>query len=138
MPQNRQECKGCVRRAGIAYPVSVVGKGKDPDLTALDLAVTGEIRAIAARKGISQARLREMTGIGRTRLRETVYADQRTLKVSELDAISQALGLSVAELVRLAEQNIDQGSEPSDPGTTLRALPEAARAGERERGELEE
>lgn len=69
----------------------------------MDREVSGELRAEAARRNLSRADLEDRTGIKRTRLRETVYASERSLLISELEILCDVLGLTMSDVVARAE-----------------------------------
>lgn len=51
-----------------------------------------------------QEKLAEHSGVGRRRISKAVYLDQASLLVSELEALCDALGLDIVEVVSAAER----------------------------------
>ncbi len=70
--------------------------------------VNEEIRALMARRGINQTKLSELTGISQARISKTIYNNQASLAISNLEAIAEVLGDEPSEILRRAEAALKQ------------------------------
>lgn len=66
--------------------------------------VNEEIRALMARRGINQTKLSELTGMSQARISKTIYNNQASLAISNLEVIAEALQDEPSEILRRAEQ----------------------------------
>lgn len=105
-------------------------------MTDVDREVCGELRAEAARRNLTRGGLEDLTGIKRTRLRETVYSCDRSLLISELEILCEVLGLTMSEVVARAETAAARNVAPllplPGPGQPHPGLPSVTRYAEDE------
>lgn len=74
-------------------------RGKQEPPTAFTLAIHAEIRSWAGRRNISQRKLSELTGIGRSQLSKIIGTDEQPIDTNELEALCNVLGVSPNKLV---------------------------------------
>jgi ribosome-binding protein aMBF1 (putative translation factor) len=83
-------------------------------LSEITLAVAAEVRAEAARQGLSRADLAESAHLTTVSVRRYVYAVEREMPLSAAESLARALGLAAHELIRRAEEQLD--ADPIPPG----------------------
>ncbi|MFJ3030835.1 helix-turn-helix domain-containing protein [Rothia terrae] len=72
--------------------------------TAFTQAVHAEINELMRQRGISQRKLEELSGVKQPRLSQTIGKNARSLDLTELDRICEALGASPEAVVATAER----------------------------------
>lgn len=108
-----------------------MGTSKSSQATEFSNAVNSEIRALMGRRGISQTRLAELTGMSQAKISKTIRNNQGSLTLDQLEAICSALKVSPtgvidrAERAVLAQQAEAEASRPDRQNTfALAANPE--------------
>ena len=107
----------------------------------LGKAVAAELRAIRARKGVTQTELEAATGISQSQLSKQ-FRGIRAINIDELDEICAALEIPLAELIAAAESAIgrsttDSSSNQFVSGASVSSLHDRAELVERINAGLE-
>lgn len=83
-----------------------MGTSKSSQATAFSNAINAEIRSLMGRRGISQTTLATATGISQSKISKTVWNDEGSLAINQLEAICEALGVSPIEIIGIAERAV--------------------------------
>lgn len=74
-------------------------------------AVNEELRALMARRGMSQSKLAVETGISQSTISKIVFANDAPLNTNQLDLIAEALDDEPSDILRRAEQALNLSAE---------------------------
>lgn len=75
-------------------------------------AINEEIRSLMARRGFSQTRLSEETGISQSRLSKTVFRGVAPINTNELDAICEAMDADPVVIMATAYESLKLSAGP--------------------------
>lgn len=103
-----------------------MGSSSSSKATIFSNLVNQEIRSLMHKRGMSQSALAENTGISQSKISKTVWHDEGSLTVDQLEVICNALGDDPSDLLRRAERalatKLDQVAETA-PTERFRRVP---------------
>jgi transcriptional regulator with XRE-family HTH domain len=94
-----------------------MSKGPKSPVSPLSRAVSGEVRALRARKKLSIGQVASMSGMKAGRL-GYLLRDEAVWTLTELEQVSEALGVPALDLLRLAESTLREHPERYVGGLT--------------------
>lgn len=92
-----------------------MGTSRSSQATEFSNAVNSEIRALMGRRGISQTRLAELTGMSQAKISKTIRNNQGSLTLDQLEAICSALEVSPTGVIDRAERAVLAQQEQAEP-----------------------
>lgn len=102
----------------------VMGQKATGPANEFSVALNNEIRAIMARRHMSQQQLVDASGISKTRISKTVFNSHAPLTTNELGAISEALGMTPLDILQATQQTLKLSDPETKSGYSLAALDE--------------
>lgn len=84
------------------------------EITPLVRAIHGELRVRIVRLGLTQYRLQELTGISQGVISKSIYRDESTLNLSQLEKIVRALQTDMGTITTNAQTQVREQEQKLD------------------------
>lgn len=89
-----------------------MGRKTTARVTALMVAVNEELRALIARRNLSQRQLEAASGVSQSLISKTIFKEESVLNLSQFEAICGVLGVSPSVVLESAERAVLVSARP--------------------------
>ena len=89
-----------------------MGRKTTARVTALMVAVNEELRALIARRNLSQRQLEAAAGVSQSLISKTIFKEESVLNLSQFEAICGVLGVSPSVVLESAERAVLVSDRP--------------------------
>lgn len=89
-----------------------MGRKTTARVTALMVAVNEELRALIARRNLSQRQLEAASGVSQSLISKTIFKEESVLNLSQFEAICGVLGVSPSVVLESAERAVLVSDRP--------------------------
>lgn len=89
-----------------------MGRKTTARVTALMVAVNEELRALIARRNLSQRQLEAASGVSQSLISKTIFKEESVLNLSQFEAICGVLGVSPSVVLEGAERAVLVSARP--------------------------
>lgn len=89
-----------------------MGRKTTARVTALMVAVNEELRALIARRNLSQRQLEAASGVSQSVISKTIFKEESVLNLSQFEAVCGVLGVSPSVVLESAERAVLVSARP--------------------------